>query len=326
MEREIEEKRSQAIDNAREVSQCDVKAGCAAQNEAMYTLNVFLEGGEEALKARRPGESSEEDADEDEDEDEEQDKPEGPLDTVTEGESSAKGAGAKGVGYRKSKADGKKAKGAESDEDFGFLSEDDKKAVVVQEEERNENDGIQHILAGIWDEQIESVSRLTYSRSIALSSHSVRKKWLSAMVEAMVLGALVDIELISKEVIASQREGTFESPALQWPVPEIGVSETLALMCMGDNRFGQLGAGHTGPDGQVPKKVQQKLFKGGYPLQVVHPIPTGLASHQIKTVSCGWQHSMIVSQAGAVFSWGTSFLVEGFGGYGALGHGNKYNY
>lgn len=29
MEREIEEKRSQAIDNAREVSQCDVKAGCA---------------------------------------------------------------------------------------------------------------------------------------------------------------------------------------------------------------------------------------------------------------------------------------------------------
>ncbi|EKX46207.1 hypothetical protein GUITHDRAFT_56024, partial [Guillardia theta CCMP2712] len=39
---------------------------------------------------------------------------------------------------------------------------------------------------------------------------------------------------------------------------------------------------------------------------------------QARQIACGWQHCLVLTHVGAVFSWG-------FGGYGALGHGVKYS-
>ncbi len=70
-------------------------------------------------------------------------------------------------------------------------------------------------------------------------------------------------------------------------MPEIGVSETLVLMCNGDNRFGQLGVGQTGPEGQAAKKVRQKLFKSGYPLQVRSSQSSGVKPNPPRNPSVG---------------------------------------
>ena len=43
-----------------------------------------------------------------------------------------------------------------------------------------------------------------------------------------------------------------------------------------------------------------------------------LSRHRIEMVSCGWQHTLVLTSAAAVFSFG-------FGGYGALGHGSKHS-
>jgi len=43
-----------------------------------------------------------------------------------------------------------------------------------------------------------------------------------------------------------------------------------------------------------------------------------LAQHRVEKVACGWQHSLLLTHAAVVMSWG-------FGGYGALGHGTKYS-
>ena len=43
-----------------------------------------------------------------------------------------------------------------------------------------------------------------------------------------------------------------------------------------------------------------------------------LDRHQARQIACGWQHCLVLTHVGAVFSWG-------FGGYGALGHGVKYS-
>lgn len=178
-------------------------------------------------------------------------------------------------------------------------------------------------------------------------------------VESLCLKVLIAIEKVGEEVMAKQRDGTFCTSELLWDLPKLTPLENHVITAFGDNRFGQLGSGTASGEGQTPGEVPRTIYDGHQPLavacswrntvivtdnhqliqlgvrdmtqgaiegkpqrgalviqsQVTHlPVP----GHQIMAVACGWQHSMALSGAGAVFSWG-------YGGYGALGHGNMYS-
>ena len=62
---------------------------------------------------------------------------------------------------------------------------------------------------------------------------------------------------------------------------------------------GGRGAGGTGVSGGAVVVVGHELMR-----------------HRIEMVACGWQHTLLLTHAAAVFSFG-------FGGYGALGHASK---
>ncbi len=77
----------------------------------------------------------------------------------------------------------------------------------------------------------------------------------------------------------------------------IAADSTGSLYAWGWNKFGQLGLGDT-EDRCSPTLV------------------AGLAGQAVKLLACGWRHTVAVTQAGTVYSWGR-------GVNGQLGHGDE---
>ena len=151
LEREIEKKRSAALQDALQ-----------AQNEAIYSLNMVLEEGEESLKGKHIVLSSEEEYDEEEEENFEHEA----GSTMNNGTGSgAFNVKVTGRNYRSSKS--RKTMKPDSkmttllNDEFSYLSEEDRRVIEIiaaLQEERDDDDGIQSILTRLWDDQIEAVS------------------------------------------------------------------------------------------------------------------------------------------------------------------------